>query len=134
MTDQKWTEIKPENDNSSFDPNWNYEKEKELIGIFVELKKDVGKHHSNLYTFERKDGTKVGVWGSTVLDVRLSNLTVGEEVKIEYLGDKPTDKGNPYHDFRVYHVEAVKDVVLEEEVDKITEGIDKEEKGDKIPF
>lgn len=104
MTDQlAWVEIKPEGETSSFDPKWEYLKEKILEGVFIGVKDNVGKHHSNVYTIEMKDGSRKTVWGSTVLDERMKNLVVGEEVKIEYLGDKPTDKGNPYHDFTVFH-------------------------------
>jgi hypothetical protein len=101
-----WVEIKPEGDSSSFDPKWDYLKDKILEGIFVEVKKDVGKHHSNVYTIELKDGSRKTVWGSTVLDDRMKNLITGEEIRLEYLGDKPTDKGNPYHDFKVLHHET----------------------------
>jgi hypothetical protein len=103
MTDQtNWIEIKPEGETSNFDPKWDYQKQKILIGVLTEVKKDVGKHHSTVYTIEQQDNGKVTVWGSTVLDDRIKDIVIGEEIKIEYLGDKPTDKGNPYHDFTVF--------------------------------
>jgi len=113
----KWTEIKPDNETSSFDPTWDYEKDSTLIGVLVGIKEDVGKHHSKLYIIEREDKSRVTVWGSTVLDVRMSKVENGEYVKIDYLGDKPTDKGNPYHDFTVAHEPKVKDKIVEEEID-----------------
>ena len=77
----------------------------ELIGLLVSTEADVGPNNSKLYTVEQKGGKKWGVWGSTVLDTRLKNVMVGEEVKIVYLGLKKSDKrkGAEYKDFEVYH-------------------------------
>lgn len=104
MTDQiDWVEIKDDTESSEFGESWNFTKDKVLIGTFIEMKDNVGKHKSKVYTIQKEDGSKVAVWGSTVLDGRMKNLTTGELVKIEYLGDKPTDRGKDYHDFSVAH-------------------------------
>ena len=121
---RKLVEIKPDSEIGDFDPKWDYNSDEKLEAIFIEVKHDIGKHKANVYTFEKKSGDRVCVWGSTVLDDRLKNLVKGEEVVIEYLGDKPTDKGNPYHDFRVSHYETVPTVIQDDESSEITKEAD----------
>jgi len=77
----------------------------EFTGIFVDRDEHVGENDSNVYNFKTKDGDIIGVWGSTILDVRLKNLEKGEEVKIVYLGQAKSEKrkGKTYHNFDVYH-------------------------------
>ena len=50
------------------------------------------------------DGTIVAVWGSSVLDTKMSNVGIGQRVKIESLGKKksPTKGRSPYKDFAVF--------------------------------
>jgi len=86
-------------------PAHNFEEEKELIGVFTGKDENVGENNSTIYHLEKQDGEMTDVWGSTVLDVRLKNIKVGEEVKIVYNGKKPSPnrKGKFYHDFEVYH-------------------------------
>lgn len=90
---------------------WNPEKEgDEIVGLFVGKEENVGENNSNLYTLEASDDNRsVSVWGTTVLDVRMKNVKVGEEVKIIFKGwkDSPTRKGKQYKDFEVYHREPV---------------------------
>lgn len=85
-------------------PTWDFEEKKELVGVFVSKEEKVGPNESNLYTFELPDHSNIGVWGNTVLDIRLKNLKFGEEVKIEYLGKETSEKtGREYRNFEVYH-------------------------------
>ena len=85
-------------------PTWDFEKDKVLIGIYASKEENVGPNESNLYTFEKQDGTKIAVWGNTLLDTRFKNLLEGEEVKIEYLGKQKSEKTQrTYHNFEVYH-------------------------------
>lgn len=86
---------------------WDYKAEGKgavLQGIFVKVETDVGPNKSNLYTFD-VEGEKIQMWGSTLMDIRLSNIEVGEEVKITYLGEEKSDKraGANYHNFEVLH-------------------------------
>lgn len=86
-------------------PTWDYEENKTLIGVFVQKEEGVGPNESNLYTIETKDGERLGVWGSTVLDTRFKNIQIGEEVKIVYKGlvKSKQRKGAEYHDFDLFH-------------------------------
>jgi hypothetical protein len=87
---------------------WNYKevgKGAEIQGLFVSKEEHVGENDSNIYNLEIAGGDVVSVWGSTLLDIRLKNVKVGEEVKIVYLGAEPSEKrkGKTYHNFEVYH-------------------------------
>lgn len=88
---------------------WNLKeakKDDELIGLYIGKEENVGENNSNIYNFERLDNNEnIAVWGSTVLDTRMKNVKVGEEVKIVYKGTKPSPnrKDKVYHDFDVFH-------------------------------
>ena len=87
---------------------WKYKEEgegAEFIGIYMSRDEHVGENDSIVYNFRIAEGDIIGVWGSTVLDVRLKNLQIGEEVKIVYLGLVPSEKrkGKSFHNFEVYH-------------------------------
>ena len=86
-------------------PAWDFDEKKELVGLFISKEENVGENNSNLYTFELLDHSHYAVWGTTVLDIRFKNLKFGEEVKVVYLGKKPspTRKGQFYRDFDVFH-------------------------------
>lgn len=85
-------------------PTWDYKNNKQIIGVFKRMESGVGPNNSNIYYLETEDGV-IGVWGTTLLDARLKNLNIGEEVKLVYLGEKPSPnrKGKNYHDFDIYH-------------------------------
>lgn len=97
----EWKKIEASN-------SWNYQevgKGAEFIGLYVGKEEHIGENDSILYTFEIENEEVMNVWGSTLLDMRLKNLKVGEEVKIVYLGLAPSEKrkGKSYHNFEVYH-------------------------------
>lgn len=84
----------------------------EISGVYAGKESGVGPNNSNLYNLQ-VDGQLVGVWGTTILDARMKNLSLGEEVKIVYLGEAPSKnrKGKSYHNFEVYHRAKVMDKV-----------------------
>jgi hypothetical protein len=99
--------------------SWDYKAAKkgdEVIGVFLNKEENVGENNSNVYNLESATGELISVWGSTVLDIRLKNVKLGEEVKIVYLGQLESEKrkGKFYHNFDVYHrelpMEKVEDV------------------------
>src|SRR3990167_6806882 len=67
-------------------PTHDFEKEKEVEGALIGVQQDVGPNSSTLYEIEKKGGDVVAVWGSTVLDSRMKNVKIGEEVKIAFTG------------------------------------------------
>ena len=84
-------------------PTWDYKNDKEIVGTYKGMEVGVGPNNSKMYSLDVK-GKTIGVWGTTLLDARLKNLVVGEEVKIVYLGKAKSPKsGREYHNFEVYH-------------------------------
>ena len=103
---------------------WDYKTEgkgAELQGIFSEREEHIGENDSNLYSFT-VNGERVQVWGSSVLDVRLKNVEVGEEVKITYLGQEKSEKrkGKTYHNFTVLHRKPEGAVKVEKTLDDLS--------------
>ena len=97
---------------------WDYKNAKkgsEVIGLFVGKEENVGENNSIVYTLESPSGEMISIWGSTVLDLRLKNIKVGEEVRIVYLGQLESEKrkGKFYHNFDVYHREPIMEKVEE---------------------
>ena len=82
---------------------WKPEKEGDLIeGVLISKKTDIGANKSNAYYIENKEGTFF-VWGSAVLDDRLSVVPVGVLIRIEYKGLKPSTTGG--NDTKIFKVE-----------------------------
>jgi len=80
-----------------------FEKEgDELVGVLTEKREDVGENSSMLYRIEKLGGEVMSVWGSTVLDDKMSRIETGQEVKIVFLGLKKTQSGN--RSFKSYAV------------------------------
>ena len=55
------------------------------------------------YEFRMPDGSFKGLYNTHVLDMRMSNVKIGDCVDVTYLGKKDPKKesGRPYHDFSV---------------------------------
>ncbi len=56
-----------------------------IEGIFVKEEQDVGENKSMLYHME-VNGKPKAVWGSTVLNTKMTAVRPGDLIKIEYLG------------------------------------------------
>lgn len=73
---------------------WKPEKEDDFVeGVLISKESDVGVNKSMLYHLEQKDNKPMAVWGSTVLDTKMSVINVGEQIKIVYLGLGKAQKG-----------------------------------------
>lgn len=85
-------------------PTWDFEENPVVEGEYIGREDGVGENDSTLYALKQTDGSVVKVWGSTVLDGRMSNVGIGQQVKIQFLGRKasPTRKGKTYKDFAVF--------------------------------
>jgi hypothetical protein len=71
--------------------SWKPEKEGDSIeGQYIDKRENVGPNGSNLYTLEQEDGTMRAVWGSTVIDDRMSTIKLGDMVKLVYVGKVPS--------------------------------------------
>lgn len=86
-------------------PAWDFEENPILEGEYLAKQTDVGENKSNLYKIKRENGDVVAVWGSSVLDTKMGNVTEGMRVKIEFLGRKKSKtKGHAaFKDFSVFY-------------------------------
>jgi len=65
---------------------WKFEKDGDFIeGILVKKQSDVGVNKSMLYSLDTAEGIK-NVWGSAILDTRMSLAKLEEKIKITYKG------------------------------------------------
>lgn len=90
-----------------FGETWDPEAEgaeKTLTGKYVELRSGVGPNDSNVYVFEKEGGSRVDVWGCTVLNGKFKTIELGTTCKLEFLGRVPNKSGSgkPYKNFEVY--------------------------------
>lgn len=88
--------------------SWKPENEGDSItGVYTGSKSDVGINKSEVYLIQvagEEDTTSV--WGSTVLDTKFQEIPVGNEVRIEYLGQVKGKGPKPYKDFNVQYREV----------------------------
>lgn len=78
---------------------WKPEKEGDQIeGTYIKKQENVGKNKANLYTLETDEGERKAIWGSTVLDDKMSEVEIGDLIRITYQGEDE-DKG--YHKYLV---------------------------------
>jgi len=86
---------------SDFLPTWDFDQNKVIEGKYVGKREGIGKWKKAVYQILADDGT-YEVWGSTVLDRKMSEVEIGEEVRIEHLGEMKGKNGS-YHDWSVMH-------------------------------
>ena len=109
-------------------PTWNFKENNSITGILRAIKRNTGtEKNSTIYTLELPDGQKMGVWGGKVIDSRLEDVTVGEEVRIDFLGLVEGQNGRKYNSYDVYTRE------VEEKTAKGAKSTDEEPK-DNLPF
>lgn len=112
---------------ASTDRTWNPEVEKTVQGVYVE-KKSVTKKDgklSTIYVLREKDGKNLAVWTTAVLENRFSEIPLGYEVMIEYLGKvQSKTSGHTVKSFNVDYKPA----------DEMGESIKSEDDNDDIPF
>ena len=76
---------------------WTYEKPgDEIVGNLLKVESEVGPNKSMMYTLV-VEGKPINVWGATVLDAKMSVVSIGDTVKIVYtgLGEKQGGKNAP---------------------------------------
>ena len=85
------------------EPNvWKPTNENDFIdGVLLEKRQDVGTNKSNAYYIETQPHNVVMVWGSTILDDRLSLVSVGEKIRITFKGTEESKRGNDLKIFKV---------------------------------
>lgn len=85
------------------EPNvWKFENEgDEIIGTLLRVEEDKGKYKSRIYHLETEDGKQLSVFGSTVLNDKMSYISIGNKIKIVFKG-KVQGKDSEYNDFEVF--------------------------------
>lgn len=74
-----------------------------LQGIYAGRKSNVGPNGSNLYQIKVGDSV-ISVWGSALIDARFEEISLNEEVFIEFLGmAKNKDGTREYKNFDIQH-------------------------------
>lgn len=72
-----------------------------LQGVLKAVKRNIGANNSTIYEVESK-GKLISFWGSTVLDPRLEQVSIGDELRITYKGKKKSEKtGRTFKDYEV---------------------------------
>ena len=90
---------------------WDFEKNKTIEGLLIEVRQHVGSNDSNMYIIENKsDNTRYGVWGSTLIDGRFFDdqggrkIPNGVEIRIEFAGMKTSEKsGRDFKNYEIYY-------------------------------
>ena len=57
----------------------------QITGAYIEKKQEVGQNKANVYIIE-VDGKQKSVWGSTVLDDKMLNVSPGKLIRVTYQG------------------------------------------------
>ena len=107
LMSSEWQKV--EQNEGSYNPNWDFSQNKEVIGLYDSKRENVGNFKSNVYTLEQEDGKKVDVWGCTTLDQAMEGIKTGMLVKIVYTGLKDIGRGNPLKLFEVYQKDPAVD-------------------------
>lgn len=78
-----------------------WDKKAPIQGVYIRKKENIGSNNSTMYILKTSKG-EMGVWSSTVLDSRFEQIELGNEVRIEPLGEKKSEKSNrTYQDYKV---------------------------------
>ncbi len=80
------------------------EKGDSVAGRLVQIQREAGQNKSMLYSVELEDKSISLVWGSIVLDNKMSAIVKGNNIKIIYLGMKPGER--EYKDYKVQRAVA----------------------------
>ncbi len=79
---------------------WDPKEEGDSVsGRLVQIQREVGPNKSMLYSIELEDKSISLVWGSTVLDNKMSAVIKDNDIKIIYLGMKSGER--EYKDYKV---------------------------------
>lgn len=76
--------------------------EGEIQGIYVSKNENVGANESTMYMLKTKDGL-VGVWDTTVIHSKMSQIPIGSEVLVKSVGKKKGKNGREYKDYVIMY-------------------------------
>lgn len=105
--DQEWDRMWPEKDQQLKTGD-------SIQGTYRGVVSNYGSNNSNLWLIE-VDAEVVGVWGSTVIDEHMKDITVDSEVGIEFAGMADSAK-RPGKQYKKFLVGVVDDTLGEPEI------------------
>lgn len=84
---------------------WKPTEQKVIIGLYKAVKTNVGPNSSNMYMV-REDGKDedTGIWGSSVIDSRFEEVPIGSRVRVEFLGEEKSKRGNSFKNYSVKYI------------------------------
>lgn len=71
-----------------------------IEGVYLGRRENVGPNSSNVFTLKTKDG-EVGVWGSTVINTKFSQIPLQSLVRVKFLGKVKSKGGKEYKDYEI---------------------------------
>ena len=77
---------------------WKPTKEGEFVeGLYISKEANVGTNQSNIYYIEKLENHEViQLWGTTILDQRMTPVKIGQQVRITYKGLGEKGKGGKH--------------------------------------
>lgn len=81
---------------------WNPEEGDAVEGEFLGTTKGVGENESDVYNIRTTDGKQVSVWSCKVLEGKMMNVKLGQQVKIRYIGKVKPEKGKEYKNYDLF--------------------------------
>jgi len=107
---------------------WDFDQNNVLEGVYINKRINVGPNNSCLYEIRQANSEVVAVWGSTVIDFRMTNVPLNSQVKIEYIGKVKNPKtGRQFKEFKVFVDDEVKTESINAELE--TTSLENKEKG-----
>lgn len=111
--EQDWTEAKtPQHPSIRWTEAAEVGKEETTVylgttieGLYLEKKEGVGGNDSTVYTLQLANGTKVQLWGTTVIDDRMKVVPLGYQIRVVLNGFKKAKIAGrkPWGDFTVMY-------------------------------
>lgn len=84
---------------------WDPKSQSVIIGTYKAMKTNVGPNASNMYMLREDDKDEdTGVWGSSVIDSRFEEVPIGSRVRIEFLGEERSKRGNSFKNYSVKYI------------------------------
>ena len=79
--------------NADGTPRFKASKEDVLDGYYVSKKTGIGENNATVYVIQKKDGTKLQVWGTKSLNDQMESIRIGKYIRIQWHGKELTQEG-----------------------------------------
>ena len=99
LNNEEWEEITPFDDEGEI---LKLQEGQAIEGILQDVFESKKYSGHNIIKIKPKDDTLKVILGTTVLDTKIKQASIGDIVKIHRVKDQKNDKGQTYQDYRVY--------------------------------